>query len=202
MEVREPVLSYGKKIFTIAEYLELESAAIEKYEYYRGEIFAMSGALLPHNIVAGNTFSFLHQKLKGKSCRPLNSDMRIHIEKNTLFTYPDISVVCGKAETWNNDNFNLLNPTIIIEVLSKTTKNYDRGDKFKLYRDIPTLKEYILIDPESINVEAFRLNEKNHWELEEYKTIDVALDIPTLQLSIPLTEIYEGTRLQNNNLLD
>lgn len=195
LELREPVAKYGKKVFTIAEYLEMESAAIEKNEYYRGEIFAMSGALLPHNIIAGNTFSFLHQKLKGKGCMPFNSDMRVHIERNTLFTYPDISVVCGEAETLNNDNFNLLNPTLIIEVLSKSTKNYDRGDKFKLYRDIPTLKEYILIDSETISVEAFRLNEKNHWELEEYKTIGEILEIPALQLSIPLTEIYYNTSL-------
>src|SRR4051812_17914678 len=121
--------------------------------------------------------------------------MRTHVEKNTLFTYPDISVVCGEAKTLNNDNFNLLNPTIIIEILSKSTKNYDRGDKFKLYRDIPTLKEYILIDSEAISVETFRVNEKNHWELEEYQRPEQLLQIPTLQLSIPLLEIYDGTAL-------
>lgn len=195
LELREPVAIYGKKIFSIAEYLELESAAVEKSEYYQGEIFAMSGALLPHNIICGNIYSYLHYNLKGKICRPFNSDMRVHIEKNTLFTYPDVSVVCGEPKTLNNDNFNLLNPIIIIEVLSKSTKNYNRGDKFRLYRDIPTLKEYILIDSETISVEAFRLNEKDHWELEEYQTADVSLEIPTLSLSVPLSEIYEGTKL-------
>lgn len=198
MEVREPLLAYGKKIFTIEEYLELERAAIEKHEYYQGEIFAMSGALLPHIIITGNTFSFLHQKLKGKSCRPFNSDMRTHVEKNTLFTYPDITVVCGEVNTLNSDNFNLINPTIIIEILSKSTKSYDRGDKFKLYRDVPTLKEYILINSEAIGVEAFRLNEKSHWELEEYKEIEDILQIPTLQLSIPLAEVYDDTSFVKN----
>lgn len=198
MEVREPLLAYGKKIFTIEEYLELERAAIEKHEYYQGEIFAMSGALLPHIIITGNTFSFLHQKLKGKSCRPFNSDMRTHVEKNTLFTYPDITVVCGEVNTLNSDNFNLINPTIIIEILSKSTKSYDRGDKFKLYRDVPTLKEYILINSEAIGVEAFRLNEKSHWELEEYKGIEDILQIPTLQLSIPLAEVYDDTSFVKN----
>lgn len=201
MEVREPVTVYGKKLFTIAEYLTMEAAATEKSEYYQGEIFAMSGALLPHNIVTVNTMVFLHQKLKGKNCRPFNSDMRVHIEKNTLFTYPDISVVCGKPETLDDDNFNLLNPIILIEVLSKSTKNYDRGDKFKLYRDIPTLKEYILINSEAVGVEVFRVNKQNHWELEEYKTDEGALQIPALQLSIPLREIYEGTKLKNHDLL-
>ena len=117
MEVREPVSADGKKNFSIAEYLELESAATEKNEYYRGEIFAMSGALLPHNIIAVNTLGYLHQKLKGKNCRPFNSDMRTHVEKNTLFTYPDITVVCGEVKTLNDDDYNLLNPTIIIEIL-------------------------------------------------------------------------------------
>ncbi len=196
MEVREPVTVYGKKMFTIAEYLTMEAAATEKSEYYQGEIFAMSGALVPHNIIAVNTMVFLHQKLKGKNCRPFGSDMRIHIKKNTLFTYPDISVVCGKPETLDDDNFNLLNPIILIEVLSKSTKNYDRGDKFKLYRDIATLKEYILINSEAVGVEVFRVNKENHWELEEYLTADVVLQIPSLQLSIPLSEIYEGTQLQ------
>lgn len=202
LQLREPVTVYGKKLFTIAEYLELESNAEEKNEYYKGEIFAMSGALLPHSIIAGNTFSYLHQKLKGKNCRPFNSDMRVHVEKNTLFTYPDVSVVCGEVKTLNDDDFNLLNPVIIIEVLSKSTKSYDRGDKFKLYRDLQTLREYILIDSLSISVEAFRLNEKEHWELEEYKILDDNLDIPVLQLSIPLTELYDGTKLQNHDLLD
>ncbi len=192
LQLREPLALYGKNNFTIAEYLELETDAIEKNEYYQGEIFAMSGALLPHNIISVNTLGYLQQKLKGKSCRPFNSDMRVYVEKNTLFTYPDISVVCNEVKTLNDDNFNLLNPTVIIEVLSKSTKSYDRGDKFKLYRDVPTLKEYILIDSEAIGIEAFRFNEKKHWELEEYASIESSLDIPILKLAMPLSEIYEG----------
>jgi Uma2 family endonuclease len=195
MEVREPIIAYGKKKFTIEEYLEMEAVAVEKSEYYKGEIFAMSGALLPHNIIAVNTLVSLSQKLKGKGCRPFNSDMRVHIENNTLFTYPDISVVCGEPKTLNNDHFNLLNPTVIIEVLSKSTRNYDRGDKFKLYREITTMKQYILIDSQAICIESFQVNEKNHWELEEYKTLDQVLAITALQVYISLSDIYEGTNL-------
>jgi Uma2 family endonuclease len=195
MEVREPIVAYGKKVFTIEEYLEMEADAVEKSEYYKGEIFAMSGAKLAHNIITRNTYAFLINKLKGSRCQPFGSDMRVHIEVNTLFTYPDISIVCGKIETLNNDEFNLLNPTIIIEVLSPSTKSYDRGDKFRLYREITTLREYILIDSEHISVEAFRINEKDHWELVEYKAIEEALSIPALKLSIPLSDIYDGTTL-------
>ena len=195
MEVREPAIAYGKKKLTIEEYLEFEKDSDQKHEYYKGEIFAMSGALVPHNIIAGNTYASLHQKLKGKGCRPFNSDLRIHIEKNTLFTYPDISVICGEVITLNDDNFNALNPTIIIEILSQSTKSYDRGDKFKLYRDIDSLKEYILVDSLTIGIEVFRLNEHNNWELEEYKSMEEVLQIPSLQTKLSLKEIYDGTKL-------
>ena len=195
MEVREPEVAYGKKKFTIEEYLEYENASQEKHEYYQGEIFAMSGPKVPHNIIAVNLTVLLGQKLKGKSCQPFNSDQRIYVPQNTLFTYPDISIVCGEIVTKDNDDWNILNPSVIIEILSRTTKNYDRGEKFKLYRDIPTLKECILIDSESIRIEAFRINEGGHWELEEYKRADEILLVKAVQLSIPLTEIYKGTKL-------
>src|SRR3712207_2746804 len=99
MEVREPAVAYGKKLFTIEEYLEMEEASQEKHEYYKGEIFAMSGAKLTHNTITYGLLATLLNKLKGKSCRPFGSDMRIHIEKNTLFTYPDISIICGEVKT-------------------------------------------------------------------------------------------------------
>jgi Uma2 family endonuclease len=196
--IREPVVAYGKNKFTIAEYLEFEEASEQKHEYYQGEIFAISGAKLPHNIISVNLIVELGRLLKGKSCQPFNSDQRVYIPQNSLFTYPDISIVCGKPETFHNDEFNLLNPAVIIEVLSPSTKSYDRGEKFKLYRDILFLKEYILIDSESIAAEVFRLNENNHWELEEYKSSSDTLVLKTIGGSISLTEIYEGVRDDTN----
>ena len=181
MEVREPGVAYGKEKISIEEYLQMENTEVVKHEYYQGEIFPMSGAKVPHNIISGNIYAMLHARLKGKKCKPFNTDQRIHISSNTLFTYPDISVICGEVITLNNDDYNVLNPTVIIEVLSKSTKNYDRGEKFKLYRDIKTLKEYILVDSESIHIETFRLNENDHWELEEYGSLTDAL---SLKLSV------------------
>lgn len=195
MDVKEPAVSYSNKKYTIEEYLEMEQASQEKHEYYQGGIFAMSGAKVTHNIIAMNTAALFTNKLKGKPCRPFNSDQRIHIEKNSLFTYPDISIVCGKIETRNNDEWNVINPTIIIEILSPSTRDYDRGQKFKLYRDIPSLKEYILIDSESVNVEIFFLNQHGNWELKEYKTIDDSFYLDSVQVKLELNEIYEGTRL-------
>src|SRR5579875_3079165 len=110
----------------------------------------MSAAKLPHVTISKNVLIGLGLKLKGKSCQPYGNDLCIHIPSNTLFTYPDISIFCEEVKTLNDDEFNALNPSVLIEVLSPSTKSYDRGEKFKLYRDIPTLKEYILIDSSSI----------------------------------------------------
>ncbi len=192
MEVREPAVAYSKQKISIEEYLEMENAATEKHEYYQGEIFAMSGAKVPHNVVCKNLSGILFGKLRGKKCQPYGSDQRIHISSNTLFTYPDISIICGEIITLNNDDYNVLNPAIIIEVLSKSTKNYDRGEKFKLYRHIPTLKEYILADSESLHIEVFRLNANGHWELEEYNSPEDHLYIKVINEKILLSEIYEG----------
>lgn len=196
MEVHEPAVAYGKQKFSIEEYLEMENASIEKNEYYKGEIFAMSGAKVPHNTISFNLSGILYNKLKGKKCKPYGSDQRIHIQSNTLFTYPDISIICGEIITLNNDDYNVLNPTVIIEVLSKSTSNYDRGVKFKLYRDIPTLKEYILVDSETIHIEVFRLNENNHWELEEYDSVENYLFVETIEEKIAIAEIYEGVNIK------
>ena len=195
MQVREPAIAYSKQKLSIEEYLEMENAADEKHEYYKGEIFAMSGAKVPHNAIAGNLFGLLFNKLKGKKCKPYGSDARIHVEPNTLFTYPDISIICGEILTLNNDDYNVLNPTVIIEVLSNSTKNYDRGEKFKLYRDIATLKEYILADSESIHIEIFRLNENGHWELEEYNSLTDTATIKAINETVSLSEIYDGVSI-------
>lgn len=193
--MREPIVAYGKKHFTIEEYLEFEEASQEKHEYYQGEIFAMSGAKIIHNKIAVNFLTQVKQMLKGKSCQPFNSDQRIYIPQNSLFTYPDISIVCGDVKTKADDEWNILNPSVIVEVLSPSTRNYDRGEKFILYRDIPALKEYIMVDSESIRIEAYRINDNGHWELEEYRKTAEILLVKTVHLQIPLTEIYEGTKL-------
>ena len=204
MEVKEPVVAYGKNKFTVEEYLQMEKAATERHEYYQGEIFqmqghgellAMSGAANRHNIIFSNLFGEMCLQLKGKSCRPYGPDMRLNIPENTLFTYPDISIYCGDQESIPEDEDSVVNPTVLIEILSPSTREYDRGGKFKLYRDIPTLKEYILVDTATLNVEAFRLNNSKHWELEEYTLLSDILTMPSIGVAIPLTEIYRTTKL-------
>lgn len=160
-----------------------------------GELLAMSGASNRHNIIFSNLFGAFCIKLQGKSCRPFGPDMRLNIPENTLFTYPDISIYCGEPENIPEDEESFIQPSVLIEILSPSTREYDRGGKFKLYRDIPTLKEYILVDTAVINVEAFRINSNNHWELEEYRDFSATLTLSSLSISVPIAEIYRGTKL-------
>jgi len=126
-EVREPAVAYGKQKLTIDEYLEFEKASPEKHEYFEGEIFAMSGAGPRHNVIFSNLFRDISGHLKGKPCQPYGSDMRIHIPDNSLFTYPDISIICGDPVSSIRDDDSFVEPTVIIEILSPSTRHYDRG---------------------------------------------------------------------------
>jgi len=193
MEVKEPEVAYGMQRMSIGEYLAFESNSKEKHEYYKGEVFAMAGAKIAHNIIAVNTLTTIKQALKGKPCKPFNSDQRIHIPENTLFTYPDISIVCGEIVTLNkNDEMNIVNPVVLIEVLSRSTREYDRFMKFQFYRNIPSLKEYLLIDFESVNVEAYTITPAGDWEPAIYKNITQSIPIKAIQMQLALSDVYEG----------
>jgi Uma2 family endonuclease len=187
-EVNEPVPKYN--YVSPADYLSMERETLHKHEYYRGEVFAMSGASIHHNDVFSNLFGYLSSKLKGKNCKPYGSDLRIHIPLNTLYTYPDISIICGKPETTDNSFDTITNPSVIIEILSPSTKSYDRGDKFNLYRQIPTLQEYILIDSETVSVEHFVKTDVHEWMLTELKSITDTFMIKTVAIPVALEELY------------
>lgn len=195
MELKEPSPSYQKKLYTISEYLKMEKEALEKHEYYKGEIFAMAGAGNVHNIIFKNTFGNLFIALKGKNCQPYGSDLRIHIPENSLFTYPDISIICGEIISSKEDEETATQRTVIIEILSPFTKNYDRGEKFMLYRGIPALKEYILIDSESIHAEHFAINKEGLWQLKEYNKHEEKIMIETLSVQLLLQDVYEGSKV-------
>lgn len=185
-----------KKYISHQEYLQAERLALDKHEYYQGEIFAMNGASISHNIISMNTTIGLGNKLNGKNCQPFGSDLRIHIPESSLYTYPDLSIICGEIET-TDDNFDTAtNPSVIIEILSKSTRDYDKGGKFNLYRQIESLQEYILIDSENIFVEKFTKNIDNSWELTEYKDLEKSFKIETVQIEMMLLDIYKNVKLQ------
>nr|WP_315196779.1 Uma2 family endonuclease [uncultured Flavobacterium sp.] len=182
------------KYITEKEYLDAERLVAEKHEYFQGEIFAMSGASKNHNEIAVNCIYELKSKLKGKPCRPYGSDFRVSIPKNTLYTYPDISVFCSEPETLDNLEDTATNPSVIIEILSKSTRNYDQGQKFALYRQIDSLKEYILIDSEEIKVIKHTKNDDGSWLLVEYKDIENQFFINAIRVELSLVDIYENVK--------
>ncbi|MBC7937901.1 MAG: Uma2 family endonuclease [Rhizobacter sp.] len=138
--VREPAVAYGKNKFTEEEYPEMERTSDIKHEFYKGEIFAMSGAEARHNIISIKLIGALLEQPHGKPCRPYGSDMRIHIPENTLYSYPDISIICGDIIPSDTDEDTTTQPMVIIEILSASTKSYDQGHKFKFYREVPALR--------------------------------------------------------------
>lgn len=179
-----------KRKYTPEEYLALERKAAYKSEFFKGEIFAMSGATRQHNVISVNFLVLLAQKLKGKTCRPYGSDMRIHVPLNSLYTYPDISVVCGKEEFLDNEFDTLLNPVFICEVLSRTTADYDTGGKFTLYRSVESLKEYWVVSSLEYRLQKFVRQPNNNWLLSETINVNDVVLLESLSIEVPLKEIY------------
>lgn len=180
------------KQYTVEEYLAFERASTEKHEYYRGEIFSMSGASLRHNRIQMNFLRETGIFLKGKGCDVFGSDLRVHIPYNSLYTYPDAVIVCGEPDIRDKETDTLLNPAVLAEVLSKSTESYDRGNKFALYREIVSLKEYILIASEAVGIEHYTKQENGTWVLKELKQPTDSLYITTIGFSLPLAELYSG----------
>lgn len=182
-----------KQTLTELEYLEMEIVSAEKHEYYQGEIFGMAGATVEHNRIVSNTLIGLGSKLSNQNCVPFTSDLRVNIEANSLYTYPDITVVCGEIEKLPKAFDTIINPTLIIEVLSASTKDYDRGTKFMLYRDIPSLKEYIVIDSTgNVHLEKWYKNEEGLWILNEYKSSEDSVSLQSLEIDLSMADIYRG----------
>src|SRR4051812_43381492 len=184
----EPALKY----YTIEEYLAFERASQAKHELYKGEIFAMAGASFNHNQIQMNFTGEVRNFLKGKTCNVFGSDLRIHVPANGLFTYPDAIIICGTSQLMDKEFDTVLNPSVIVEILSPATQRYDRGEKFMLYRSIPSLKEYILIDSESISIEHYKRNNDNTWLLQEWKAHTDTLTIATIGLFMLVEELYSG----------
>ncbi len=179
-----------KSLMSEAEYLAFERQSRDKHEFYLGEIFAMSGASRKHNLIAGNFFGELRERLKDRRGEAYVGDMRVRVKPNGLYTYPDVVVVCGEPEFLDSDVDTLLNPTLLIEVLSDSTEKNDRGTKFKQYRQIPSLREYILVSQDEPSIEHFSRRGDTYWKLTETAGLDSQLDLSSLGCQIPLAESY------------
>ncbi len=182
--------SNPKTYFTPEEYLELERQAEYKSEYYKGEIFAMAGASPRHNLLTANIVGELRAKLKGKPGAVVSADLLVKTSKTGLHTYPDVVVVCGKPTLDEKEKRILLNPTIIVEVLSQSTKDYDRGGKFEAYREIESFTEYILVAQERFHVEHFAKQSDGSWVMRETDSFEDSIKLQTLDSELSLQEIY------------
>jgi len=175
---------------TAAEYLERERAAETKSEFLDGEVFPMAGASREHNLIEINIAALLHQQLRDRDCEVYGSDMRVKVTPTGLYTYPDVSVVCGVPQFEDVEVDTLLNPTLIVEILSESTEVYDRGEKSAHYRRLPSCTDYLLVAQDRYHIEHFSRTEDGGWLLREAIGSDVVLEIPSLDLRLPLSEAY------------
>jgi Uma2 family endonuclease len=180
------------KHYTIEEYLELEIASETRNEYCDGEIIPMTGGTPNHNDIAGNLYMLLKSALKGKDYRTFYVDQRLWIPNASLYTYPDIMVLPKLLEFQTGRQDTVVSPCFIAEVLSKSTQNYDRGEKFLAYRTIPTFQEYLLIDQYRIHVEHHVKQSAHQWLFSEYDNPSVTLDLSTFEIQIQIAELYEN----------
>ena len=181
-------------ILSPEEYLEIERKSDHKSEYYQGEMFAMSGGSRRHDrIVVPLTF-LLEQHLSGKRCEAFSANMRVLATPSGLYTYPDLSVACEEPQFVDSQVDTLINPTLLVEVLSPSTEDYDRGKKAKLYRAIPSLQELLLVAQDSYEVELYRRQTDGSWSLIEAKGLESSITLASIGYTLELGELYRRVR--------
>jgi Uma2 family endonuclease len=176
------------------EYLSLERKSEFRSEYLSGEMFSMNGASRSHNLIVANSSGELRQQLKNKPCELYTNDMRVRVPAANVYTYPDLVVVCGEPQFEDSFVDTLLNPTLIIEVLSDSTESYDRGKKFGFYRSIESLREYILIAQDEPRIEQYVRQEEEHWLLSDVRSLGGALELPGIHCVLVLKEVYDRVK--------
>jgi Uma2 family endonuclease len=194
------MVAQPKPFYTIAQYLQLERAGEQKHEYYDGQIFALAGSSENHNLIAAHILGILYGQVRKRPCKVYPSDMRIKVAKTKLYTYPDISIVCGTALFDDAESDTLLNPMVIFEILSASTEKYDRGKKFEQYRTITTLQEYILVNQNNHLVEQYTRQTDNTWLLTIHDTLESQIELRSVGCTLVLADIYEGIIFNNDTV--
>ena len=175
-----------------AEYLAMERASLTKHELWNGEVFAMTGGTLAHAMLAANAITLLSTGLRGRPCRVLSADAKVHVPLSRGFVYPDVSVVCGAVQTREGSDDVLANPILVVEVLSESTERFDRGDKFAGYRSIPSLVDYVLVAQSTRSVEVYTRQADASWLLRAYDDEHSQVMLPSVGLQLALAELYAG----------
>jgi Uma2 family endonuclease len=184
-----------KTYFTPEEYLELERKVDYKSEYLNGEIYAMGGASPHHVLIVTNIVSELRNQLKNRPCMVYSTDLRVQVSPKGLYTYPDVLVVCDAPQFSDQHRDTLTNPTLIVEVLSKSTKDYDRGEKFEQYRTLKSFNEYVLIAQDKYHAEHFVRQSDNTWFLSETNRLEDILELMTIGCHLKMSEVYDKVDL-------
>lgn len=184
-----------KSYLTPEEYLAIERKAEYKSEYFNGEMFAMAGASERQISIVASLMYILVGQLRGRPCKAYSNDMRVRVSPTGLYTYPDVVVVCDQARFADDQKDTLLNPTLIVEVLSESTKDYDRGGKFEHYRSLASLNEYVLIDQDKYHVEHFVRQPENRWLLSETNLLADTVHLSSIDCDLALTETYDKVEL-------
>jgi Uma2 family endonuclease len=182
----------SKRLLTPQEYLAKERLAPFKSEYHRGEMFAMAGASWEHTLIKDSLAGEARNQLRGGPCRVLTSDLRVKVSATGLYTYPDILIVCEQPQFEDKVLDTLLNPRVVVEVLSESTENYDRGPKFKHYETVPSILEYVLVAQDRPLVERYVRQPDGTWPRTEFSGISQTFAFSTIPVQIPLAEIYRG----------
>ena len=183
------------------EYLALEEAADYKSEYINGKIFPMAGSSTNHNQIAGNLSTELNFAFKKLDYRVFIADVRLWIPDKNTYTYPDVMVIKGEPEYYNDRTDTITNPLLIIEILSKSTQSYDRDLKFRAYRSIPTFQEYLLFEQGEIYVEQYVKTATKRWSMQEYDQGDELISLASVEGEIPLTDAYNKVKFPQETLL-
>ncbi len=186
-----PVSAPAKSRLTPEEYLARERQAEARSEYLAGQTFLMGGASRRHVLIVTNVVGELRRQLKGRPCLLFSTDLRLRVTPTGLFTYPDVMVVCGEATYVDQEADTLTNPTLIVEVLSASTLDYDRGRKFEHYRSLASLQEYLLVAQAKVHVEHFQKQPDGRWVLAETSRRDDDVRLPSIGCDLALTEIYD-----------
>lgn len=185
-----------EEYMSLEDYFKLEETSDIKHEYYQGAVFAMTGASANHNLIVAEVIRNLGNQLDSKPCGPYPGDFRLKIEAENLYTYPDLSVICGDIRFADGRQDTFLNPTVLIEVLSDSTEAYDRGKKSEFYRTIPSLQEYLLIAQDHPHVERYQ-RQGRQWLLTEYSAIDDEVRLESIGCTLSLDAIYKRVRFEN-----
>lgn len=180
-----------KLTVTPEEYLDSERRAETKSEYYNGEIYAMAGASPRHTVIAANVIATLHAQFRGRPCTVHTGDLRVKVSPTGLYTYPDVVVVCEQPKFDDAQQDTLLNPTLIIEVLSESTEAYDRTRKFEHYRTLESLTDYLLVSQERAWIEHRARHSANRWLVGFYMGLETVVPIPSLGCELSMAEVYD-----------